>query len=145
MANNLWTIFAPAGTNLQIDDLEDTRGLLYAGYRGDVMTEYLLERGYKVSEMESDDLNPKRLELGQVDLWIADQLAGPYFASQQDVEGLVPVYSFNKTELYLAMNMETPDEVIQKLNQGLETIKMASPFAMEQSSDQRPYLVSIAS
>ena len=47
----------------------------------------------------------------------------PYFASQQDVEGLVPVYSFNKTELYLAMNMETPDEVIQKLNQGLETIK----------------------
>ena len=123
MANNLWTIFAPAGTNLQIDDLEDTRGLLYAGYRGDVMTEYLLERGYKVSEMESDDLNPKRLELGQVDLWIADQLAGPYFASQQDVEGLVPVYSFNKTELYLAMNMETPDEVIQKLNQGLETIK----------------------
>ncbi|MCS5560429.1 MAG: transporter substrate-binding domain-containing protein, partial [Marinobacter nauticus] len=110
-------------TNLQIDDLEDTRGLLYAGYRGDVMTEYLLERGYKVSEMESDDLNPKRLELGQVDLWIADQLAGPYFASQQDVEGLVPVYSFNKTELYLAMNMETPDEVIQKLNQGLETIK----------------------
>jgi polar amino acid transport system substrate-binding protein len=123
LANNLWTIFAPAGTNLQIDDLEDTRGLLYAGYRGDVMTEYLLERGYKVSEMESDDLNPKRLELGQVDLWIADQLAGPYFASQQDVEGLVPVYSFNKTELYLAMNMETPDEVIQKLNQGLETIK----------------------
>ncbi len=33
------------------------------------------------------------------------------------------MYSFNKTELYLAMNMETPDEVIQKLNQGLETIK----------------------
>ncbi len=32
LANNLWTIFAPpAGTNLQIDDLEDTRGgLLYA-------------------------------------------------------------------------------------------------------------------
>ena len=56
-------------------------------------------------------------------LGIADQWAGPYFASQQDVEGLVPVYSFNKTELYLAMNMETPDEVIQKLNQGLETIK----------------------
>src|SRR5690554_5650186 len=87
------------------------------------MTEYLLERGYKVSEMESDDLNPKRLELGQVDLWIADRLAGPYFASQQDVEGLQPIYSFNDTELYLAMNPGTSDEVMKKLTDGLAKIK----------------------
>lgn len=123
LTTNLWTIFAPAGTDLEIDRLEDTRGLLYAGYRGDVMTEYLLERGYKVSAMDSDDLNPKRLELGQVDLWIADRLAGPYFASQQDVEGLEPVYSFNDTELYLAMNPGTSDDIIKQLNDGLETIR----------------------
>ncbi|MBZ2169543.1 MULTISPECIES: substrate-binding periplasmic protein [Marinobacter] len=123
LTSNLWTVFAPAGSDLEIDSLEDTKDMLYAGYRGDVMTEYLLERGYQVSEMESDDVNPKRLELGQVDLWIADRLAGPYFASQQNVEGLVPVYSFNNTELYLAMNLETPDEVMDKLNEGLETIK----------------------
>jgi len=87
------------------------------------MTEYLLERDFRVSAMDSDDLNPKRLELGQVDLWIADRLAGPYFASQQDVEGLEPVFSFNNTELYLAMNLETSEEVIRKLRQGLETIR----------------------
>lgn len=123
LTKNLWTIFAASGTNLKIDKLEDTKGMLYAGYRNDVMTEYLLERGYKVSAMESDDINPKRLELGQVDLWIADRLAGPYFASQQDVEGLQPIYSFNDTELYLAMNPGTPDEVMKKLTDGLEKIK----------------------
>jgi len=123
LTRNLWTIFAPAGTNLQIDNLEDARGLRFGGYRNDVMTEYLLERGYEVSTLDSDDLNPKRLELGQVDLWIADRLAGPYFASQQDVEGLEPVFSFNNTELYLAMNLETSEEVIRKLRQGLETIR----------------------
>lgn len=123
LTTNLWTIFAPPGTDLKIDSLEDTRGMLYAGYRGDVMTEYLLERDFRVSAMDSDDLNPKRLELGQVDLWIADRLAGPYFASQQDVEGLEPVFSFNNTELYLAMNLETSEEVIRKLRQGLETIR----------------------
>ncbi len=123
LTKNLWTIFAPPGTDLQIEKLEDTRGMLYAGYRGDVMTEYLLERGYKVSAMDSDDLNPKRLELGQVDLWIADRLAGPYFASLQDVEGLEPVFSFNDTELYLAMNLDTSEEVMRKLRQGLEAIK----------------------
>lgn len=123
LTKNLWTIFAAAGTNLNIDKLEDTKELLFGGYRNDVMTEYLLEHGYNVSAIDSDDLNPKRLELGQVDVWIADRLAGPYFAAQQDVEGLEVVYTFNDTELYLAMNPDTSDEVIQKLNNGLETIK----------------------
>lgn len=123
LTKNLWTVFAPANTDLKIDKLEDARGLLFGGYRNDVMTEYLLERGYEVSALDSDDLNPKRLELGQVDLWIADRLAGPYFASQQDVEGLEPVYSFNDTELYLAINPATPDSVIDELNAALQKVR----------------------
>lgn len=128
LTRNLWTIFAPAGTDLQIDRLEDTRGLRFGGYRNDVMTEYLLERGYEVSALDSDDLNPKRLELGQIDLWIADRLAGPYFASQQDVEGLEPVYSFNDMELFLAINPDTPDETIEKLNAGLKKVHESGMF-----------------
>lgn len=128
LTRNLWTVFAPANTDLKIDKLEDAKGLLFGGYRNDVMTEYLLERGYRVSALDSDDLNPKRLELGQIDLWIADRLAGPYFASQQDVEGLEPVYSFNDTELFLAMNPETPDEVIRQLNAGLEKVRGSGMF-----------------
>ena len=123
LTRNLWTVFAPPGSDIEMDELEDAKGMTIGGYRGDVMTEYLLERGYTVSQLDSDDLNPKRLALEQIDLWIADRLAGPYFASQQDVEGLVPVYSFNKTELYLAMNPNTPDEVMEELKEGLETIR----------------------
>ena len=128
LTRNLWTIFAPAGTNLQIDNLEDARGLRFGGYRNDVMTEYLLERGYEVSTLDSDDLNPKRLELGQIDLWIADRLAGPYFASQQNVEGLDPVYSFNDTELFLAINLDTPDATVEKLNAGLRKVHETGMF-----------------
>lgn len=128
LTRNLWTIFAPAGTNLQIDNLEDARGLRFGGYRNDVMTEYLLERGYEVSTLDSDDLNPKRLELGQIDLWIADRLAGPYFASQQNVEGLDPVYSFNDTELFLAINLDTPDATVEKLKAGLEKVHESGMF-----------------
>ncbi|MDX1551857.1 MAG: ABC transporter substrate-binding protein [Marinobacter sp.] len=128
LTRNLWTIFAPAGTDLQIDRLEDTKGLRFGGYRNDVMTEYLLERGYEVSALDSDDLNPKRLELGQIDLWIADRLAGPYFASQQDVEGLEPVYSFNDMELFLAINPDTPDDTVEKLNAGLKKVHDSGMF-----------------
>ncbi|PCM44092.1 substrate-binding periplasmic protein [Marinobacter sp. ANT_B65] len=123
LAQNLWTIFAPEGSTFKMDKLEDAKGKTIGGYRNDVRSEYLLERGYKVSVIDSDDLNPKRLALGQIDLWIAERLGGPYMASQQDIEGLVPVYSFNDVDLYLAMSPDTPDQVIEDLNKALEVIK----------------------
>jgi polar amino acid transport system substrate-binding protein len=122
LTTNLWTVFAAPGVDLKMDSLEDARGMLFGGYRNDVMTNYLLERGFNVSALDSDDLNPKRLELGQIDLWIADRLAGPYFASQQDVEGIVPVFSFNPVELYLAINPQTSDEIVNKLKEGLKQV-----------------------
>lgn len=128
LTSNLWTIFGPPGSDLQIDELEDLRGLTIGGYRNDVMTTYLKEHGYTVSELDSDDLNPKRLVLGQVDVWIADRLAGPYFASQQDVEDLVPLYSFNDTQLYLAINPTTSDEVVEKLNDALAEVHQSGMF-----------------
>lgn len=128
LTRNLWTMFAPAGSTFKMDKLEDARDKTIGGYRGDVMTKYLLKRGYNMSQIDSDDLNPKRLELKQVDLWIADRLAGPYFASQQDVEGLVPVYSFNKTKLFLAMNPSTPQPIIDKLNQALEKVRATGMY-----------------
>ncbi|ROU00963.1 ABC transporter substrate-binding protein [Marinobacter sp. R17] len=122
LTNNLWTIFTAANSKLKINRLDDIRGLTIGGYRNDVKTVYLEKHGFKVSQLDSDDLNPKRLELGQIDVWIGDRLAGPYVASQQDVEGLIPAYSFNKTELYLAMNPDTSDAVVQKLQDGLKAI-----------------------
>tara|TARA_R100001129_G_scaffold146478_2_gene107730 strand:+ start:183 stop:932 length:750 start_codon:yes stop_codon:yes gene_type:complete len=128
LSRNLWTVFAPPGTDLQIDRLEDTRGMLFGGYRNDVKTEYLIEHGYEVSALDSDDLNPKRLELGQIDLWLADRLGGPYVASQQNVDGIEPVFSFNDTELFLAINPETPEATVEKLNAGLKKVHESGMF-----------------
>ncbi|SOB77340.1 amino acid ABC transporter substrate-binding protein, PAAT family [Marinobacter sp. LV10R510-11A] len=128
LAQNLWTIFAAQGSTITMDALEDARGKTIGGYRNDVRSEYLLKRGYEMSVIESDDLNPKRLALGQIDLWIAERLGGPYLASQQDVEGLIPVFSFNDVDLYLAMSLDTPDEVIEGLNKALQATKDNGTF-----------------
>lgn len=122
LTRNEWTIFTPPGSKLTIDSLTDIQGMTVGGYRNDVKTVYMLKHGYKVSALDSDDLNPKRLALGQIDVWIGDRLAGPYLASQQDVDGLIPAYSFNKTELYLAMNPKTSDAVVNELLAGLKAI-----------------------
>ena len=123
LAQNLWTVFAAPGSTFTMNKLEDAKGKTIGGYRNDVRSEYLLKRGYEMSVIESDDLNPKRLALGQIDLWIAERLGGPYLASQQDIEGLVPVFSFNDVDLYLAMSPDTPDEVIEDLNKALAAVK----------------------
>ncbi|WP_369600067.1 transporter substrate-binding domain-containing protein [Hahella sp. SMD15-11] len=128
LAENEWTVFAPPGSTLRLSKLEDAKGMTIGGYKGDVMTEYLLKRGYTVSQLDSDDLNPKRLVLGQIDLWIADRLAGPYFAAQQDIEDLVPVFSFNKTELFLALNPQTDDALVQKLKAAYDRIRKNGMF-----------------
>ncbi|WP_166268633.1 substrate-binding periplasmic protein [Marinobacter caseinilyticus] len=128
LTQNLWTIFAPPGSTVKIDSIEDVRGKKIGGYRNDVKTVFLQDMGIEVSALDSDELNPKRLALGQIDLWIADRLGGFYLASQQDVEGMVPAYSFNDTDLYLAMNPSTPDEVIKELNAALEKVKKTGMF-----------------
>ncbi|MEH6562911.1 MAG: amino acid ABC transporter substrate-binding protein, partial [Marinobacter sp.] len=51
-----------------------------------------------------------------------------YLASQQDIEGLVPVFSFNDVDLYLAMSPDTPDEVIEDLNNALKAVKANGTF-----------------
>ncbi|WP_417501297.1 substrate-binding periplasmic protein [Marinobacter sp.] len=123
IAQNTWTIFAPPGSTFKMNKLEDAKDKSIGGYRNDAKGKYLLERGYNLSALESDDLNPKRLQLGQIDLWVAERLSGPYVASQQDVEGVVPVFSFKDVDMYLAMSPETPNEVIEGLNKALEAIK----------------------
>ncbi len=128
LTDNLWTVFAPPGSDFEMDELSDAKGMVFGGYRNDVKSEYLIKKGYEVSALDSDDLNPKRLELGQIDLWLADRLGGPYVASQQNVEGLVPVFSFNDTQLFLALNLETSDEVVAKLQSGLAAIRESGMF-----------------
>ncbi|SFL93447.1 substrate-binding periplasmic protein [Marinobacter zhejiangensis] len=123
LATHQWTIFGPPGSDLEIGALEDIGEMTVGSYRNDVRAQYLKERGFNVIEFDRDDLNPKRLALGQIDLWIADRQAGPYFAAQQGVEGLVPLYSFNDSELYLAINPQTSDEVVDQLNEALEAVK----------------------
>ncbi|MDX1755930.1 MAG: transporter substrate-binding domain-containing protein [Marinobacter sp.] len=123
-----WTVFGPANSDLQIRSLEDARGHTFGGYRNDVMSVFLKERGFEVSELDSNDLNPKRLALGQIDLWLVDRLTGYYLAAAQDIDDLQELYAFNETELYLALNPETPDAMVATLQQALERVHRSGMF-----------------
>ena len=70
-----------------------------------------------------DQENVKKLTGGQIDLWATTDPVGRYLAKQEGVTGLKTVLRFNSAQLYLALNRETPDEVVQKLQAALDGMR----------------------
>lgn len=119
-----WTLFAKPGSQITLKSLEDAKKYRIGGYKGDVLSDYLIERGFNVVTIDNDALNPRKLMLDQIDLWITDGLSGPYLASEsEDIEDLAKVLVFKTTPLYLAVNIETDAKIVNELNNAYEFIK----------------------
>jgi polar amino acid transport system substrate-binding protein len=119
-----WTLFAKPGSDITLKTLEDARKYRIGGYNGDVMTRFLQDKKFNVSSTANDSVNPKRLQLGQIDLWIADELSGPYVASDSaDIEDLKPVLTFKETPLYLAVNNQTDPKILRTINEAFEKVR----------------------
>lgn len=113
-------LFAKPGSSITLDTIEDARKYKIGGYKGDFMSEYFINKGFNISTVANDVMNPSRLKQGSIDLWVAEELVGPYIASDAlDMDGLVPVLSFKTTPVYLALNLETPDALVNKLQKAL--------------------------
>ena len=119
-----WTLFAKPDSDIQLKTLEDARKYRIGGYNGDVMTLFLQKNKFNVSPIANDSVNPKRLMLGQIDLWVADALSGPYVASDSaDIDDLKPVLTFKETPLYLAVNNQTDPRILKAINDAFEKVR----------------------
>lgn len=119
LASIKWTLFAKPGSSIELKNLEDARKYRIGGYKGDVMTNYLDDKGFDVQAISNNGLNARRLENDQIALWVADGLAGPYLAADTaDVTDLKPVLVFRETPMYLAVNKDTAPEILKALNEG---------------------------
>ncbi|WP_111494891.1 MULTISPECIES: substrate-binding periplasmic protein [Marinobacter] len=118
-----WTLFAKPGSSIELDDLDDARKYKIGGYKGDVMTTYLAEKGFDVTAISNNGLNARRLVEDQIDLWVADGLAGPYLAADaSDVTNLKRVLVFRETPMYLAVNKNTDPEILNELNEAYRAL-----------------------
>lgn len=116
-----WTLFAAPDSVIELDSLEQARQYKIAGYKGDVMSDYLVSQGFEVIMNVSGDQNPRRLTLGQADLWVTDGLVGPLVAEEEHgITGLKPVLVFRETPMYLAVSNETDPEIVKDLQRGLD-------------------------
>jgi len=81
-----------------------------------------------------DQENIKKLISGKIDLWATTDPVGRYLAKQDGVSGLTTVLRFNEAELYLALNKDTPDEVIERLQKALDELR-AEGFIEEMTNN----------
>ncbi|OZG74817.1 amino acid ABC transporter substrate-binding protein [Hahella sp. CCB-MM4] len=116
LATNDWVLFAKKNSSIKLKKIEDAHPYIIGCYKNDSRAQFLKQNGYNASELEDDSLNPKRLDEGQVDLWITSTSSGLYYAMQAGINTIEPVFTIKETQLYLAMNLDTPDQDISRLN-----------------------------
>ena len=117
-------LFAKPGSDISLDNVEDARKYKLGGYKGDFMSEYFIKNNFNISLVNNDVMNPSRLLQGSIDLWIADELSGPYVASDAlNIDDLKKILILETTPMYLALNPETPDATVKKLQKALNSLR----------------------
>nr|WP_288256089.1 ABC transporter substrate-binding protein [uncultured Pseudomonas sp.] len=123
IASNEWVLFSKGDSSIQLNSLDDARRYRIGGYKGDAKTQFLLDRGLEVQTALRDSENVKKLERGQIDLWVTSNQAGRFVARQEGLENLKAVQNLHTADLYLALNLQTPDELVQKLQSALDSLR----------------------
>ncbi|MFR0692344.1 substrate-binding periplasmic protein [Enterobacterales bacterium AE_CKDN230030158-1A_HGKHYDSX7] len=118
-----WVMLAKADSTISLNNLEEAKKYRVGAYKGDAMAQYLTEHGFEPVLALRDQENAGKLQEGQIDLWASGDPAGRYLAKQVGVTGLKTVLRFNSDQLFLALNRETPDAVVQKLQGALDKMR----------------------
>jgi polar amino acid transport system substrate-binding protein len=118
-----WIMLARADSPIELKTLEQARQYKIGAYKGDAIAEELARQGLSPITVLSDKDNARKLVDGQIDLWATGDPAGRYLARQEGVSGLKTVLRFNQAELFLALNKETPDAVVAKLQKALDDMR----------------------
>ncbi|MBA1274162.1 substrate-binding periplasmic protein [Stutzerimonas azotifigens] len=109
------------GNPIVLHSLDDARKYSIGSVDGTSVSQYLAKRNFDVKNVLSGA--PTKLQAGEFDLWATTNPAGQYESSKAGVGRLEVAFSISSTQLYLAMNKETPDEVVQKLQSTLDQMR----------------------
>ena len=118
-----WVLLARGDSKLVLNNLQQAKQYRIGAYKGDAIAEHLEKEGLQPVTSLRDQENAKKLMAGQIDLWATGDPAGRYLARQEGVSGLKTVLRFNSAQLYLALNKDVPDEVVQKLQSELDKMR----------------------
>lgn len=118
-----WILLARADSPIHLESLAQARRYKIGAYKGDAIQMSLSEKGMHPVIALRDQDNASRLKSGEIDLWATGDPAGRYLARQVGITDLKTVLRFNSASLFLALNKNTPDDVVARLQKALDELR----------------------
>ena len=116
-------LLSAPGSSLKLTSLEHAKGYTIGAYKSSAVSQRVEAQGLTPVNSLRDQENLQKLLSGKIDLWATSDPVWRYYAKQEGVAGLNTVLVFNSAPLYLALNLDTPDEVVTRLQKALDEMK----------------------
>ncbi|MET1076915.1 MAG: transporter substrate-binding domain-containing protein [Pseudomonas sp.] len=113
-------LLAAPGKSFAISSLEQAKDYKVGAYKSSAVSQRIEGAGLTPINSLRDQENIRKLVTGKIDLWATSDPVWRYYAKQEGVTGLETVLSFHTSKLYLALNKDTPDEVVERLQKALD-------------------------
>jgi len=128
IAPNRNVLLARKDRNLVIGDFKQTLHLRVGAIRDDAGEQLMVARGYPLKwiDVTSDARsNILKLETGRIDLFAYPETVFKWLVAQsrKNVDDYETVFVLHEGYVYFAVNKNTPDETVQKLQKALDTLK----------------------
>ncbi|KJH84878.1 MULTISPECIES: substrate-binding periplasmic protein [Pseudomonadaceae] len=115
-------LLAAPGAAISLTDLSQAKHYEIGAEKSSGVSQLLTSQGFQPIDSLSEEENLRKLLSGRIDLWATADPVWRYQAKQHGAEGLQQVLSFQPTDLYLALNKDTPDEAVSRLQQALNEV-----------------------
>lgn len=109
------------GSPITLNNLDDARKYSIGSVAGTSVSQYLTKRNFPVKNILGGA--PGKLQAGEFDLWATTNPAGNYESRKAGVGKLEVAFSISSRQLYLALNKDTPDDVVEKLQSTLDQMR----------------------
>lgn len=117
---------------VKADKLSDLKSYVLGGIRDGIRTQYLISEGLAVDLTNDDISNIRKLQIGRIDAFPADELAASALAKNSGIEfnSLGKMLKLDKLSgaLYLAFSLNTDDQTVEKCRVALDEIKKDGTF-----------------
>jgi len=114
---------APGSKIENLTSLEEAAKYRIGSYKDGAVSQALERAGLQPTNALRDQENIAKLTGGKIDLWATTDPVWRYHAKQAGMGGLRTVLVIDRSDMYLALNLETPDEVVTRLQQALDQMK----------------------
>lgn len=112
-------LVAGPGKTIEIGALKDIAQYRVGAAKGDSVVGFLEKLGIAYQPTLNDHESLTELAHGEIDLWATNSPAFSWQAKQFGLPQLQVAYTIASSPLYLALNRETPDEVVKRLQTAL--------------------------